>query len=274
MRQKISKISLVLILLLTHTNFTNACTIFMANDSKHVWIGNNEDESVNMKYRFWYFKKSKKNYGYMSWSELHPTYESIMYQYPQGGLNEYGLFMDYTAIDEIPVIRNFQKTDREKEVINDILRTCKTVDEALRYINGFNLIKLSAAQLFIGDATGDYATVHGNYIVRKTTPCFALTNYSINNNHTQHCWRRETAYHYLQKEKKFDLTDITQILSKTAQKPQPGDDIATNYSMAIDLKKQKIYLYLKRDYTRKIVISLSKQLKKNMFFEDLGNQLK
>jgi len=272
MFQRSFKIVLTLVLL-TNTIITDACTIFMANDRKHIWIGNNEDESFNMQYRFWYFPKVKNSFGYMSWSELHPTYDSVMYKYPQGGLNEYGLFIDYTAIDEIPVIRDIQKKDREEEVVNDLLRTCKTVEEALQYLRQFNLIKLSAAQLFIGDAAGDYATVHGNYVVKKSSRNFALTNYSINNGYTQHCWRREAANHYLNKEGRFKLKDITNILSKTAQQAQSGDDIVTNYSMAVDLKKKKIYLYLKRDYTKCITISLSKQLKKGKHYQDLASFL-
>jgi len=258
-------------LLLINVNIANACTIFMANDGRHVWIGNNEDESVNMKYRFWYFPKKTGSYGYMSWSEIYAGYENVMYKYPQGGLNEYGLFMDYTAIDDIPVIKNPKRTDRDEEVVNDILRTCKTVEEALQFISKFNLIKLSGAQLFIGDATGNYATVHGNYVIKRNTPCFALTNYSINNGHTERCWRRETATDYLQKGNPFTLKSITEILSKTVQKHTTNDDIATNYSMAINLKEQKIVLFLKQDFSKKIHVSLSKQLKKGKHFEDLSS---
>ncbi|WP_243860551.1 hypothetical protein [Flavobacterium poyangense] len=260
---------LTIFALLSIKTTISACTIFMANDGKHVWIGNNEDESTTMKYRLWYFPKQKQAYGYMTWSELYPQHEADMYKYPQGGMNEHGLFMDYTAINEIPVILNPSKKNREEEVVNDLLKNCKTVEEALRFISQFNLVKLAGAQLFIGDATGDYATVHGNYVVQKSAPCFALTNYSINNGHTESCWRREAATSYMSNTTAFQLKDITAILSKTAQRPVPSDNIVTNYSIAIDLKKKEINLFFKRNFNHKVSISLDRELKKGKHFIDM-----
>ncbi|MBK1896273.1 carcinine hydrolase/isopenicillin-N N-acyltransferase family protein [Chryseobacterium paridis] len=244
-----------------------ACTIFMANDGKNIWIGNNEDESPEMEYRLWYFPKENKSFGYMLWSEKHKEYQSLMWQYPQGGLNEYGLFMDYTAIDNIPVTIDPLKKTREEEVVNDILKSCKTVEEALNYINQFNLVKLSGAQLFIGDATGNYATVHGNYIVKKNERNFSLTNYCIANGHKESCWRRETAYSRLTTFKSYNKNNVSGILQEAAQK-WPSD-IVTNYSMAINIKKQEIILYYKNDFKTPRLISLSEELKKGKHAKDI-----
>ncbi|MDH6253347.1 hypothetical protein M2347_003074 [Chryseobacterium sp. H1D6B] len=246
-----------------------ACTIFMANDGKNVWIGNNEDESSDMKYRFWYFPRENKAFGYMLWSEKHDGYDALMWQYPQGGLNEFGLFMDYTAIDEIPVTIDPLKKTREQEVVNDILKTCKTVKEALAFIKQFNLVKLSGAQLFIGDATGDYAAVHGNYVVEKTDRNFSLTNYCIADGHKEACWRRETAGLKLTAFKSFNSYNISGILKETAQK-WPGD-VVTNYSMAVNLKKQEMTLYLKNDFKTPKIINLSEKLKKGKHSNDISD---
>lgn len=243
----------------------------MANDGNHVWVGNNEDEAPTMNYRFYFINSTNKNYGYMLWSEFHnhPEYDPIMDQYPQGGLNEYGLFMDYTAIDEIPVKEDENKEIRTKEVINDILKSCKTVEEAITFINKYNLINLASAQLYIADASGDYATVHGNYIVRKTSENFALTNYCIDESCTKEkCWRRETADNLLNtKGKQFELEDIKNILNSTAQKST--SDIITNYSMAVNLKTQTIYLYYKTDFSQYATIPLSSAIKKEKYFKDI-----
>jgi hypothetical protein len=50
--------------------FANACTIFIANDGKNVWIGNNEDEVQSTKYRIWFYPAQKGNYGYAIWTDL------------------------------------------------------------------------------------------------------------------------------------------------------------------------------------------------------------
>lgn len=255
--------------ILTNGLFVNACTIFMANDGKNVWIGNNEDELQHVQYRMWYYPATKNNYGYSIWTELSfgKLFNGFSYLNPQGGLNEFGLFMDYTVIDEISTVHDDMKKDRKKQVVTDILKTCKTVDEALIYINKFNLVKLNSAQLFIGDATGNYVTVTGGYIVGKTGTSFALTNYCINNGHNEACYRRDVATHYLDSDKTFQLNDIKLILEKSTQKLP--NDLISNYSMAINLKTNTIYLYYKNDFTTVSHISLTDELKKGKHHKDI-----
>ena len=255
--------------ILTNTLLVNACTIFMANDGQNVWIGNNEDELQNVKYRIWYYPAKKNNYGYSIWTELPfgKLLNGFAYLNPQGGLNEYGLFMDYTTIDEIPVIKEEQKKDRKKQIITDILKKCTTVNEALAYINKFNLVRINKAQLFIGDASGNYATVTGGYIISKKDNNFALTNYCINNGNKEACHRRDIATYYLKSNKKFELDDIKNILERSAQKLP--NNLISNYSMAVNLKNSTIYLYNKNDFTTVSELSLAAELKKGTHHKDI-----
>lgn len=268
MVQNISKF-IFLIFILASTLRSAACTIFMANDGQNIWIGNNEDEIFTTKYRMWYYPAQKENFGYMIWTELKigKLFYGLMHSYPQGGLNEHGLFMDYTAIDEVAITKDPTKKDRKKELVNDILKSCKTVREALNYINKYNLIKLKGAQLYIADANGDYATVHGGYVIPKTDNHFVLTNYCINNGHKEACYRRDVATNYLSANKTYQLNDIKNILQKSTQKlPQT---LITNYSMAIDLKKGIIHLYYKNDFTTEKMISLKEELNNGQHHTDL-----
>lgn len=262
---------LFLVLIFFGIELSNACTIFMANDGRNVWIGNNEDEDPSLSYRLWYFPATGKSYGYMIWTELSADEKmnSLMYKNPQGGMNEYGLFLDYTAIDAVPASHDPKKQDREEEVVTYILKNCKTVKEALKFISKFNLIRLTGAQLFIGDANGDYATVHGSFIAWKTTDNFTLTNYCIKNGHHEACWRRDAANDYLKQNSTYALQDIVTILQRTAQK-KPSNTI-TNYSMAVELKKKKVHLYYKNDFKTPVVISLTEELKKGKHFQDMAS---
>jgi tetratricopeptide (TPR) repeat protein len=268
MIQKILKTVLVCFVF-TNNFIVNACTIFMANDGKNVWIGNNEDELQNVKYRMWFYPAKSNNYGYSIWTELSlgKLLNGFSYLNPQGGLNEVGLFMDFTAVDKILLVKDEQKKDRKKQVVTDILKKCKTVDEALNYLNKYNLVKLLNAQLFIGDAGGNYATVTGGYIVRKTDNSFALTNYCINNGHKEACHRRDVATHYLNSTTTFQLNDITNILEKSTQKLP--NNLISNYSMAVNLKTSTIYLYYKNDFTTVSTLSLSEELKKGKHHKDI-----
>lgn len=243
----------------------------MANDGQNAWVGNNEDELQNTKYRMWFYPAKSNNYGYVIWTDLNfgKLLNGFSYLNPQGGLNEYGLFMDYTAVDEITIHKDEQKKDRKKQILTDILKRCKTVDEALAYINKFNLIKLKYAQLFIGDASGNYATVTGGYTVRKTDKQFALTNYCINNGHKEACHRRDVATHYLNSTSSFQLNDITTILEKSSQKLP--NNLISNYSMAVNLKTSTIYLYYKNDFSTVSILPLAAELKKGKHHQDIHN---
>jgi tetratricopeptide (TPR) repeat protein len=255
--------------ILTNTSIGNACTIFMANDGKNVWIGNNEDELQTTKYRMWFYPAKKGSYGYAIWTDLNfgKLLNGLSYLNPQGGLNEFGLFMDYTATDGISIVTDEQKKDRKEEVVTDLLKKCKTVDEALAYLSKFNLIKLKYAQLFIGDASGNYAIVTGGYIVRKTDNNFTLTNYCINDSRKEACHRRDVATHYLNSSKTFQLNDITNILEKSSQKLP--NNLISNYSMAVNLKTSTIYLYYKNDFTTVSTLTLSEELKKGKHQKDI-----
>lgn len=249
----------------------NACTIFMANDGQNVWIGNNEDELQTTKYRMWFYPAQKHSYGYSIWTDLNfgKLLNGFSYLNPQGGLNEYGLFMDYTFTNGITVVKDDKKKNKKKQVVTDFLKTCKTVDEALAYINKYNLVKLKYAQLFIGDATGNYATVTGGYVVRKTDNSFALTNYCINNGYKEACHRRDVATNYLSSTTTFQLNDIANILEKSSQKLP--NNLISNYSMAVNLKTSTIYLYYKNDFTTASKLNLSEELKKGKHHKDIQN---
>jgi tetratricopeptide (TPR) repeat protein len=248
---------------------SNACTIFMANDGHRVWIGNNEDEAPSLTYRLWYYPAAGGNYGYMLWTELSDDgkLDHLMYKNPQGGMNEWGLFLDYTAIEDIPAVKEEGKENREEEVVTDILKQCKTVDEALKYISRFNLVRLTGAQLFLADANGKYAVAHGSYIITPETRNFALTNYSIKNAHHEACWRRDAATEYLSGDRHYRLPDIVALLQRTTQK-KPSN-LVSNYSMAADLHAKTIHLYYKNDFSTPAVISLAAELKSGEHYRDM-----
>lgn len=256
-------------LFLFKSTVTNSCTIFIANDGQQVWIGNNEDELADKKYRFWYYPAHRTNYGYTIWTELSfgKLLNGFSYLNPQGGLNESGLFIDFTAIDPISVIKDNSRKDRKKQVVTDLLKKCKSVDEALAYLHQYNLIKLSKAQLFIADSSGNYAIVTGGYIVRKTTSNFVLSNYPVNNGYTEACHRRDVANYSLQKDARFDLDKIKAILAQSSQ--YGPNNLVSNYSMAVNLKTSTIHLYYKSDFRSVTTLSLKDELKKGKHHRDL-----
>lgn len=236
-----------------------ACTIFVMNNGSQVWVGSNEDNLITTRYNFRYYPSKKNNLGYVLFvEELNGLLKPFSYLAPQGGLNTSGLFADYAFMPNEAVTSNPNKKNRKRDIVSQILSTCKTVDEALQLIDNYNLVKLSSAQLFLADASGNYAVVHGNYVYVKQQPNFAITNFKVGKNEV--CYRHGFAQHFLSNNNRTNLTTVTHVLQKTSQ-PYPNT-LATNYSMAVNLSTATIYLYHKGNFNYAKNISLKEELAK------------
>lgn len=231
----------------------NACTIFIKCVGSKVLVGNNEDYIPASKSWLWVRPKIQSANGYVFWG--------FKEKYPEGGMNEKGLFIDAAALPEkIPLIKDPKKTDFDGYITEKVLRECSSVEQAVQLLSKYNLTWQEKAQIIIVDKSGDYAVIHANYIVRKTTPAFVLTNYSIGGLSPTHftCWRRNTAEEEL-RENPLSVDLFRKILSKTAQ-AEP--DNATVYSQVCDLESGTISLYQKHNFNQTATISLVGLLQK------------
>jgi len=260
---------LFLVLIAISLQNADCCTIFIANDGKNIWVGNNEDDSPSKNYRLWFVPSKVQNEnGYIVWAGiLKGLAENISHKFPEGGMNEYGLFIDAAALPEkIMIKKDASKKDWKGYVIKDVLKSCKTVQEALSFLSKYNLVEQEKAQIFVADATGNYAIVHANYVLKKETTNFALTNYCLNDEKQNLCWRRNIVSNLLKEKKEFDLTYIKHILEKSAQTDYYNK---TNYSIAADLKNVSIHLFQKRDFSADKTLDIKEELRKGERSEDL-----
>lgn len=217
----------------------DACSIFVASNQQTVLVGNNEDYKPGTRTFLWARPKTAVKLGYIFWG-----FEE---KYPEGGMNEYGLFFDAAALPEpISIEKNPSKPDFEGYLVESVLSKCKTVAEALVFISKYNLTWQEKAQILLTDRSGDYAVVHANYVIRRNEPVFGLTNYALNESNKKfNCWRRQTGYTILN-HKTPSVELMKAALSATVQK---SSDNATLYSQICDLKKGTIYLFQQRDFT-------------------------
>lgn len=246
-----------------------SCTIFMANDHQNIWVGNNEDDSPSKNYRVWFVPSKEKNEnGYIIWAGiLNGIAEKISHKFPEGGINEYGLFIDAAALPQkILIKKDASKKDWKGYVVKDVLKSCKTVQEALTFLSQYNLTEQEKAQIFVADASGDYAIIHANYVIKKEGDNFALTNYCLNDGNQHLCWRRSIVENMLKDKNAYDLAYIKTILEKSAQTDYFNQ---TNYSIAADLKAVKVHLFQKNDFTTSKVLSVKEELLKGERSEDM-----
>lgn len=247
------KISCLFLLFLLTNATVNACTIFIGSNGQMTLVGNNEDYSPSENTFIWLRPRTPHTNGYIFWG--------FREKFPEGGMNEHGLFIDAAALPEkIPIMRDPGKPDFEGYLTETILRSCATVEEVITLVKKYNLTWQEKAQILVADQSGDYAVIHANYILRKMTPFFALTNYSLQDstNTNFSCWRRNTAYRDLGGGD-FTVKKFSEVLSETAQTELYN---ATVYSQVCDLKKRIVYLYRLHDFSRVDTIDLAKILLK------------
>lgn len=234
----------------------HACTIFTASDGKTVLVGNNEDASPAQKTFLWFYPEKRNSYGFVSWGN-----DS---KFPEGGMNEKGLFWDAAALMQtIPIVRDSKKPDFEGYFVRKALSECATVAEVITLVQRYNLVWQERAQILVADASGNYAIIHANYILQKSDlkkPYAALANFCLNSYQTGQsaCYRYNAADSMLRNQP-VSLSLFRTILAKAAQK---DPDNATVYSQVADLKSGKIHLYQRTHFGQEAILNLSEELKK------------
>ncbi|RPI34125.1 MAG: hypothetical protein EHM70_03860 [Chloroflexota bacterium] len=230
------------------------CTVFYAASEDVALAGNNEDY-LNPLTRAWFIPAGEGRYGrvYFGFDEL----------FPQGGLNDQGLFFDGLALPYKALVSSAQKPafpGGSIAMIDEIMSKSATVEEALALIDRYSRPGLETGQLFFGDRSGNSAIVDGDTILRKEGSYQLATNFRLieNPDPPYPCERFTTANQRLSEASSYTVGLFTEILDAT----HAEGAASTVYSQVYDLKKGLIYLYLFHDFQNGIVIDLATELAK------------
>lgn len=239
----------------------SACTIVFAARGGNVFAAGNEDESNKPQFASHYIRfepanKVKGTLGFVAFG-----YKSNPFS-DESAMNEAGLFYDFNALDTLDKPRD-GKPKGKLNTVNQMLVTCKTVAEAVKFLESVDLPQMSSAQILIGDATGTSAIVErhattwraknrdfqiGTNFRTSTTPETKIT-----------CDRYKLCAATLSRNKPIALTDMASMLRKTAAS---NSETMTWYSLVCDLKKKDVYLSLKGDFAKTIKFNLQTELRK------------
>ncbi len=250
-------LKVIVFIFLCEIKESSACTIFTASNENTVLVGNNEDNTPTLKSYLWFYPTQKSKHGFVTWGNSK--------KFPEGGMNEKGLFWDAAAMpNKIPIIAVKNKENFKGYFVEKALSECATVEELLALVSKFNLIWQEKAQVLVADAYGDYAIIHSNYVIRKSDikkDFFSLANYCINdpNTKTYQCHRQGFAQNILSKNPTISIDLFKNILQKTAQTEVTN---ATIYSQICDLKNGSFHLYQKYDFNESKVLHLKDELQK------------
>lgn len=241
-------------------SFASPCTIFIDARGGMVIAGANEDYSNEEMYAgHWvrFFPAEKEGeLGYVSFGyDIYPLFD-------QAAMNEAGLFYDYNALSAHDGINVGAKSATMLKV-TEMLKTCKTVDEALEFLDKYDFASMAKAQMVIGDATGASAIIERHTVTKRAPEKdFQIgTNFRTSTTPKEEitCWRYKLCNKGLAKDEPASIESVRGLLEESMPK---GPGAISWYTTVCDLKAAKIHLFRKGDFSMAVVIDLKEELKK------------
>jgi hypothetical protein len=226
-----------------------ACTGLVVQDGARVLVGNNEDW-FNPRSKIWFIQPVGGRYGSVFFG-----FDNF---WPQGGMNQKGLFFDAFALKAKAVDVPEAKPRFRGILIKEVMATCATVAEALALIDRYSLYFMDQFQLFFADATGDAAIVEADAVIRKQGDHQIVTNFrqSATDPDKIACWRYLTAEKLLADCRGEKQNCVKDILEATHQE----GDFPTLYSNVYDLNARRVHVYHFHNYQEEVVIDLEQAL--------------
>jgi hypothetical protein len=246
--------SLILLFLLALSPIpSNACSIFTAAKGDQVLAGANEDGDDPFG-KLWLMPASDGRYG--------GVYFGLAFVDKQAGMNEHGLFFDFAALD--PVITDFN----EQGVflyIEEIMATCKSVEEALAFLKEHSYA-FNQAQLLLADATGNSVIVTPEKIISREGDYQIATNFNACRPQDKStCQRYQRIERELAKAKAISTEQFRDLLQAVHMEGETN----TLYSKVFDLKAKTVTIYNFHDYGRPVTIDLTTALSGGFRMEEI-----
>lgn len=228
------------------------CTVVYATDGEQHLGGGNADWDDPFT-RIWFLPGENGDN-----SRVYLGYENL---YPQGGMNDQGLFFDWLAVEDqqIDVPQN-GKEYVGGSLIDRIMRECGTVDCVIEYFGTYQLANTWSFQLLFGDAFGNSVIIEPLTVIRQEGSYQVATNFyqSETDPELADCWRYNKATDLLENNTDLSVEFIRDVLDGVHFEGFWG--IYTMYSYVYDLKEQVVYLYNFHDYENVVVFHLSEEL--------------
>lgn len=262
---------------ITHATATG-CTVFYVYDGKVALAGDNEDWH-HPHSQVWFVPATKDTHGIVYFGLGLGKYpdggiylpkvkipeggvtkidSTALYGFPQGGMNDQGLFFGGAATDLVnPTIPAPGKKLPEGFIADQILRKCANVAEAAKLLETYDA-GLPQGQLLFGDKHGDSLILEaGNVILRKKGNHQVITNF------------RQSQV----KPERIDCARFKMVTKTLAAEPPATVDLCrtlckkagfagTLYSTIYDMTHGDVYIYNRYDFNRVVKLNLQEELRK------------
>ncbi|TCL75109.1 acyl-CoA:6-aminopenicillanic acid acyl transferase [Hydrogenispora ethanolica] len=239
---------------------TWACTIFEVSGTATHYFASNEDWSATdpaMRVE----PGDGKHYGYIVFG-----WEAYLPGYPQGGVNEHGVCLDWASLTPQPFRNDPGKKTLDEDIFYKILKQCQTVAEAIRLVGQYNCPHLAEEHLLVADRSGASCIIEwserGYAFIRKDRNYQVITNFSVVNPKVgwYPCERFQTVDRELRTRPKeeVDLAAVTELLRRTHQEGQ----YQTIYSYIVDARSLDIYVFYRHDFSKYVKYNFAREVRK------------
>jgi len=233
-----------------------SCTIFYAVQNGIILAGNNEDwKDTNT--QMWFYPANDSTHGWLKFG--------FGSGFPQGGMNDQGLFWDGTAGPFVAMPDSeANKILFDGPLMQKVMEESANIAEALEIFNQYYCEDQYKAQYLLGDSSCHSMIVEGDNVIPITIG--NENNFQVLTNFYQShpdlggypCWRYETAVELLENNDSLTTWFAGTVLASTHQE----GNYPTQYSNIYDLKKGIIYLFYYHNYEEFLVINLKDELEK------------
>lgn len=220
-----------------------SCTIFSAMD-KHgrMWAGNNEDFywfDFSTQIRIVPKTDSTLSFIYFNYNNL---------DFPQGGVNEAGLFYDANMVEASDIEDGNRKTNfpgETTELMLNMLRHCRSVPEVMILFDKYYVPELRTGQIHLADKEGNMGiiTIDSSWLTSGHYQISTNYNLSHHDDDYKKCWRYPIAYSMLSAADPT-LELMTGICDSTSQ----HKGASTIYSNVHNLTSGEMWFYYGWDY--------------------------
>jgi tetratricopeptide (TPR) repeat protein len=221
------------------------CLILKIAHGNCILAGNNEDID-NPLTKIWFEPPEKGKFGI--------TYFGYSVNYPQGGMNDQGLFFDAVAGYKTDWKESPERLDYAGNLNRKIMEECATVEEAISVYNKYNKSSLRYSRYLFADRTGTSAIIgwiDGELKFIRDKGGFQAIGF-----------KEETAASMLKsiKEQKEAVSadDVKEVLQACHQEGR----YPTQYSNICDLKNNVVYMFLYHDYSTCVKFDANEEFKK------------
>jgi hypothetical protein len=235
-----------------------SCTIVYAANDDMALAGNNED-GTSLFAKVHLIPASEGKFG-----RVYFGFDVV--RFPQGGMNEKGLFFDGATTETVQVPRDPSKPDHGhgKGLIFKAMEECSTVAEVLEYFERYDHSGNWGGQYLIGDRFGNSAIIEPLTSIQRTARYQVITNFCQSKTlpETSQDPRYRLAVRLLEESDGVTIDLIRRVLSATHWEEYSGSMTVTLYSYICDLKRGDIYIYNFHDFDQIVKINLQEELAK------------